>query len=80
MHNVPNVRHTLESDLAVSVKQWEHKLERSSENLFHHKINRVSGMTHDDDFVVTGTTARLIERKNKLGRSTVMVRQSASRR
>ena len=39
---------------------------QSSKNLFHEKKNNISGMTHGDDFVVTGPTARLIELKNKL--------------
>ena len=42
------------------------KLEQRSKNLFHHKNNLLSGMTHGDDFVVTGPTSKLIELKKKV--------------
>ena len=38
----------------------------SSKNLFHHKENRVSGLTHGDDFVLTGPTKRLTEFENEM--------------
>ena len=31
------------------------------DNMFHHKENRVSGLTHGDDFVLTGPTKKLME-------------------
>ena len=38
----------------------------SSKNLFHHKENRVSGLTHGDDFVLTGPTNKLMEFERKM--------------
>ena len=38
----------------------------SSKNLFHHKEKRVSGLTHGDDFVLTGPTKRLTEFENEM--------------
>ena len=40
---------------------WGFQLGLSSKNLFHHKENRVSGLTHGDDFVLTGPTKKLME-------------------
>ena len=37
-----------------------------SKNLFHRKVNRVSGLTHRDDFVLTGPTKRLTEFENEM--------------
>ena len=34
--------------------------------MFHHKENRVSGLTHGDDFVLTGPTKRLTEFENEM--------------
>ena len=42
-----------------NVKKWGFQLGVSSKNLFHHKENRVSGLTHGDDFVLTGPTKML---------------------
>ena len=38
----------------------------SSKNLFHHKEDRVSGSAHDDDFVLTGPTKKLMEFERKM--------------
>ena len=38
----------------------------SSKNLFHHKEDRVSGLTHGDDFVLTGPTEKLMEVERKM--------------
>ena len=38
----------------------------SSKNLFHHKENRVSGLTHGDDFVITGPTKKKIAFEKKM--------------
>ena len=44
---------------------WGCQLGLSSKNLLRHEGHRVSGMTHCDDFVVTGPTNRLADLKNK---------------
>ena len=38
----------------------------SSKNLFHHKEHRISGLTHGDDFVLTGPAKKLMEFERKL--------------
>ena len=43
-----------------------YELGRSSRNLFHNKKRKTSGLTHGDDFVVTGTKGSLLELKKKL--------------
>ena len=48
-----------ERDRQEHVKCCGSHLGLSSKNLFHHGRNRVSGMTHGDDFVLTGPTKRL---------------------
>ena len=41
-------------------------MERSSRNLFHNQKRKTSGLTHGDDFVVTGTKESLLELKKQL--------------
>ena len=55
-----------ERDWQEHVKNWWFQLGRSSENLFHYKENRVSGLTHGDDFVLTGPTKKLMEFERKM--------------
>ena len=55
-----------ERDWQEHVKKWGFQLGLSSKNLFHHKKNRVSGLTHGDDFVLTGPTKRLTEVENDM--------------
>ena len=55
-----------ERDWQGHVKDWGFRLGLSSKNLFHHGRNRVSGLTHGDDFVLTGPTKRLMEFENKM--------------
>ena len=45
-----------ERDWQEHVKNWGFQLGLSSKNLFHQVENRVSGLTHSDDFVLTGPT------------------------
>ena len=47
-------------------KRHDHILGESSKNLFHHRNNKISGMTNGDDFVVTGQASKIIEVKNML--------------
>ena len=55
-----------ERDWQESVEKWGFQLGLSSKNLFHHKEHKVSGLTHGDDFVLTGPTERLMEFKNEM--------------
>ena len=48
------------------VQKWGLQLGLSSKNLFHHKEDRVSGLTHGDDFVFTGPTEKLMEVERKM--------------
>ena len=43
-----------------------YELVRKSRNLFHNKKGKTLGLTHGDDFVVTGTKERLLELKKQL--------------
>ena len=43
------------------VRNWGFQLGLNSKNLLHHKENRVSGLTHGDDFVLTRPTKKLTE-------------------
>ena len=52
--------------LARACPEMGFQLGFSSKNLFHHKENRVSGLTHGDDFVLTGPTKRLTEFENEM--------------
>ena len=47
-------------------KSWGYQLGLSSKNLFCQERNQVSGMTHGDDFVLTGSTERLTEFENTM--------------
>ena len=55
-----------ERDWQEHVKNWGFQLEPSSMNVFHHKENRVLGLTHGDDFVLTGPTKKLMEFERKM--------------
>ena len=55
-----------ERDLQEHVKDWGFRLGLSSKNLFRHKDDGISGLTHGDDFVLTGPTKRLMEFENKM--------------
>ena len=56
-------RSNWEHDWQEHVKSWGFQLGLSS---FHHGRNRVSGMTHGDDFLLTRPTKRLMEFKNRM--------------
>ena len=49
-----------------NAKNWEFQFGLSSKNLFHHKETRISGLTHGDDFVLTGPTKKLVEFERKM--------------
>ena len=64
MYGTRDAASNWECDWQKNVKKWGFQLGISSKNLFHHKENRVSGLTHGDDFVLTGPTKMLKEFKN----------------
>ena len=55
-----------ERDWQEHVRHWGFQLGLSSKNLFHHKENRVSGLTHGDDFVLKWPTKKLMEFDRKM--------------
>ena len=64
MYGTRDAASSWERDWQEHARNWGFKLGLSSKNLFHHKENRVSGLTHGDDFVLTGPTKKLeFERK-----------------
>ena len=56
MYGTRDAASNWERDWQEHVKKWGFQLGLSSKNLFHHKENRVSGLTHGGDFVLTGPT------------------------
>ena len=66
MYGTRDAASNWERDWQEHVKKWGFQLGVSSKNLFHHKENRVSGLTHGDDFVLTGPTKRLTESENEM--------------
>ena len=66
MYGTRDAASNWERDWQEHVKKWGFQLVLSSKNLFHHKENRVSGLTHGDDFVLTGPTKRLTEFENEM--------------
>ena len=55
-----------ERDWQEHVRNWGFQLGPRSKNLFHHKENRVSGLTHGDDFVLTRPTKKKIAFEMKM--------------
>ena len=65
MHGTRDAASNWELDWQEHVKNWGFQLGLSSKNLFHQKEDRVSGLTHGDDFVLTGPTKKLMEFERK---------------
>ena len=66
MYGTRDAASNWERDWQEHVKSWGFQLGLSSKNLFHQERSQVSGMTHGDDFVLTGPTKRLTEFENKM--------------
>ena len=66
MYRTRDAASNWERDWQENIKKWGFQLGLSSKNLFHHKENQVSGLTHGDDFVLTGPIKRLKEFKNEM--------------
>ena len=66
MYGTRDAASNWERDWQENIKKWGFQLGLSSKNLFHHKENQVSGLTHGDDFVLTGPTKRLTEFENEM--------------
>ena len=54
MYGTRDAASNWERDWQENVKNCGFQLGLSSKNLFHHKENRISGLIHGDDFVLTG--------------------------
>ena len=61
MYGTRDAASNWERDWQDNVKKWGFQLGLSSKNLSYHKEHQVSGLTHGDDFVLTGPTKRLME-------------------
>ena len=66
MYGTRDAASNWERDWQGHVLKWGFQLGASSKNLFHHKEDRVSGLTHGDDFVLTGPTEKLMEIERKM--------------
>ena len=56
MYGTRDAASNWERDWQEHVKDLGFRLGLSSKNLFHHEEDRISGLTHGDDFVLTGPT------------------------
>ena len=65
MYGTRDAASNWERDWQEHVRNWGFQLGLSSKNLFQHKENRVSGLTHGD-FVLTGPTKKLMEFERKM--------------
>ena len=61
MYGTRDAASNWERDWQEHVRNRGLQLGLSSKNLFHHKDNRISGLTHGDDFVLTKPTKKLVE-------------------
>ena len=66
MYGTRDAASNWERDWQEHVRNWGFQLGLSSKDLFHHKENRVSRLTHGDDFVLTGPTKKLMEFENEM--------------
>ena len=66
MYGTRDAASNWERDWQEHVRILGFQLGLSSKNLFHHKENRVSGLTHGDDFVFTRPTKKLMEFERKM--------------
>ena len=66
MYGTRDAASNWERDWQENVKNWGFQFGLSSKNLFRHKENRVSGLTHGDDFVLTWPTKKLVEFERKM--------------
>ena len=83
MYGTRDAASNWERDWQEHDKNWGFQLGLSSKNLFHHKDNQVSGLTHGDDFVLTGPTKKLMELRvciQSMRRSSALGHRRASKR
>ena len=66
MYGTRDAASNWERDWQGHLKNWGYEQGRSSRSLFHNKKRKTSGLTHGDDFVVTGTKESLLELKKQL--------------
>ena len=66
MYGTIDAANNWERDWQGHLENWVYELGRSSRNLFQHKTRKTSGLTHGDDFVVTGMKESLLELKKQL--------------
>ena len=66
MYGTRDAASNWERDLQGHPENWRHQLGRSSRSLFHNQKKKTLGLTHGDDFVVTGSKGSLFELKKQL--------------
>ena len=66
MYGTRDAASNWERDWQGHIQKWGFELGPSSKNSFHHKEDRVSGLTHGDGFVLTGPTDKLMEVERKM--------------
>ena len=66
MYGTRGAARNWERDWQGHVQKWGFQLGLSSKNLLHHKEDRVPGLTHGDEFVLTGPTEKLMEVERKM--------------
>ena len=66
MYRTRDAASNWERDWQEHLRNRGFQLGLSSKNLFHHKEDRASGLTHGDAFVLTGPTKKLIEFERKM--------------
>ena len=65
MYGTRDAASNWERDWQEHVRNWRFQFGLGSKKLFHHKENRLSGLTHGDNFVLTGPTKTLTEFENE---------------
>ena len=66
MYGTGDAASNWERDWQEHVKSWRYQLGLSSKKMFSQQRNQVTGITHGDDFVLTGPTERLTEFENEM--------------
>ena len=66
MYGTRDAASNWERDWQEDVKNCGFPHGPNSKDLFHHRESRVSGLTHVDDFVLTGPTKKLMEIERKM--------------
>ena len=67
MYGTRDAASNWQRDWQGHLENWGYELGRSSRNLFHNKKRETSGLTHGDDFVVTGNEGESVGAQEAFG-------------